>query len=839
MTERKPLHKIIERVPALKKGKDVGYLLDTINLEESIEEDNREETVRLYYFAETLKTAFEEILMAFSEPIGRGFWLTAEYGVGKSHFLATLACLLSDNSDELWGCVHNKEIKNLQFQFKKRRLFPVIAGLRGKTAISQDRQITLLEQLEKEIDEAIIQLGLEDKINITPVAETLELFDSYDPSLKGAIQSYIQQKSNTQSSELRKKQPELFADYVRHFFKKSNIPFEPKYSINDRLLYLYKQIVNAEKGFNGILFVIDEFEAWLAQRPISSQEGMFDSNVLQALTEILPKQYNCEIYTVIASQTDIPAQLQGRFKSQPLLAGSGAERDYHVICAHRVRRYKSEMEPEAKLYYHNFYNEFSCYKAEKEDSFLETFPFHPLSYETVRRFTSSVQDMPGVRLGLNIFYDVMKSEDALNLTKPITLFDTYRFSSNLQNTLSSPRFSDIQNKYQDSIELLPKIFEDEEDQTLAEAILTILYLQYIISGEQTTPMRAAELADATLTFTGAITGEQRILVLLGEMSGRIPQLEFDSTQPNNGARFVPKQTGPAPQQFIEREKEDFLQQEMLINSTWEKLLFASPAETRGHKTLFSGSTIDKAEKDEVVVNQLSYSGEILITNSWRPDLGAQIQDAYTHFRLIYLLHADSFAASDIKDPCIVVIEAEPLSDKLKDLCASYLAAEKVKKDHEPKKQKGPEASEIYSYSDQQSDNYLLKVIQSQYEPFQKGKAHTRDGINLDVLTAMTKVTPNLRHIALLRPTLENAYQESLTLFSPDKITKPIVSTDARNLVLGFVQGDTSKAVISTLDQKAVGLGLSLPEDPRRLNPQNSKLFKYLDERISKNPAITL
>jgi hypothetical protein len=171
MMTRKPLGQIIECVPAIKKGKDVGYLQNTIHLEESIEPENREETVRLYYFAETIKRAFEEILFTFSTSEGKGFWLTAEYGVGKSHFLSTLACLLSDNSDKVWKAVHDPDIRNYQFKFKKRRLFPIVAGLRGKTAINQEREITLLDQLEKEIDKTISQLHLQDKINITPIAE--------------------------------------------------------------------------------------------------------------------------------------------------------------------------------------------------------------------------------------------------------------------------------------------------------------------------------------------------------------------------------------------------------------------------------------------------------------------------------------------------------------------------------------------------------------------------------------------------------------------------------------------------------------------------------------------
>jgi predicted transcriptional regulator len=839
MPALKPLGQIIERVPALKKGKDVGYLQDTINLEESIKSEARQETVRLYYFAKTLKTAFEEILQAFSEPIGRGFWLTAEYGVGKSHFLATLACLLTDNTEGVWGSVHDKDIKNYRFHFQKRRLFPIVAGLRGKTAIAQDKPITLLEQLEKEIEESINQLGLDRKINVTPVAETLNLFDGFNASLQGAINIYIQQKSGKKPPELRKNHPDIFADLVRRFFKEQNLPFEPKVNINDRLQYLYKQIVGSNTGFNGLLFVIDEYESWLSQRPITAPEGMFDSNVLQALTEILPKQHGYEIFTVIASQTDIPAQLSGRFMAIPLLAGSDAARDYHVICAHRVRRYKPGMEGEAKLYYHSFYDEFAFYKSDTEESFLETFPFHPLAYETVRRFTSSVQDMPAVRKGLNIFYDFMKSDLALAINRPVTLHDVHKNSPNFEYALASPRFAESQRRYRDGLAVLPHIFPDEEERILAEAILTILYLQYVISGEQAIPMSAAELADATLTSTGAITGEQRILVILGEMSGRIPQLEFDSSHADKGARFIPKPIGPTPQQLLDDIKKQFGGHEIEIMDSWVKLLFAPLTETKGLKALFPGSVMDRSWKDAIVVNQISYEGEILVAGSWRADLGFPITDPNTHFRLVYLLNGSPSIASELQDSRIVVIEASPLSERLKDLCCTYLASKSLMKEFEPQNKKGPEAAEIRAFAETKFIDSLSTIIQYQLEPFQKGKAHTKEGINLDVGSSLSRPTPDQRHAAIVRPLLENAYREFPKLFDVLKIEKQIVPGDAKNLVLGLVQGDTTKAVRSTVEQKAVGLGLSMPNDPKTLNPQHSQFFKILDSRLSTNPALIL
>jgi len=694
--------------------------------------------------------------------------------------------------------------------------------------------------LEKEIDVCIEQLGLQDKINITPVAEILELFDHFDQSLQGAINLYIQNKTGTKPQDLRKNDPEQYGDFIRKYFRKSNIPLEIKYNINDRLLYLYRQIVNEKTGFNGLLFIIDEYESWLSQRSIISPEGMFDSNVLQALTEILPKQYNCEIYTVIASQTNIPAQLQGRFRSLPLLAGSGAERDYHVICAHRVRKYKPNMEVEAELYYHDFYNEFACYKSETASSFLETFPFHPLSYEIVRRFTSSVQDMPGVRLGLNIFYDVMKSEEALKSDKPITAAEVYRNSLNYQNSLASPRFATSRQRCLESLAYLPKIFpSDVEDKCLAESVLNILYLQYIISGEQAVPMTPAELADATLTSTGAITGEQHITMILGEMSHMIPQLDYDINHPERGARFTPKQTGPTPQLILEELKKEFLAQETVLIEKWERLLFAPLAQTKGQKAQFSGLSLDKPWDDEVVANQVTYRGEIFVTNSWRPDFGSAILDPYVHFRLIYLLKQNSNAADDIKDPRIVVLQANPLSDNIKEMCAIYLAAEKMMEDFDPLNKKGPEAMEFRAYAEKRFSDALAKLLQSQLEPFQKGRALTRDEINLDILSAFSKPTQDQRHTTILRPVLQKAYFEFEKRFSIDKIEKPIVQADARNLIQGLIQGDSSKAVKSTLDQKAVGLGLTQPADPKRLAPQNSVLFQELDKRLQKNPALPL
>ncbi len=353
------------------------------------------------------------------------------------------------------------------------------------------------------------------------------------------------------------------------------------------------------------------------------------------------------------------------------------------------------------------------------------------------------------------------------------------------------------------------------------------------------PMSATELADATLTATGAITGEQRILVILGEMAGKIPQLEFDPAHHDKGSRFIPRQTGPTPQQLLDKKKNEIRGHDGEINECWVKLMFASPTETRGQKALFSGYSMDKAWDDNVVANQVSYDGEIIVASSWRPDLGFPINDPYKHFRLVYLLNGNSSIAANLQDPRTVVIEAAPLSDKLKDFCCTYLSAKSLLTEFDPQRQKGPEAADIRAFADAKFIDALSSIIHYLIEPFQRGKAHTKDGLNLDVLGALSKPTPDQRHFALIRPALENAYKDFPQIFDVNRIEKHNDAADARNLFLGLVQGDTSKAVRSTLEQKAVGLGLSTPDDPKRLNPQNSQLFKILDQRLAKSSALVL
>ncbi len=95
--------------------------------------------------------------------------------------------------------------------------------------------------------------------------------------------------------------------------------------------------------------VIDEYEGWEKAHP-SPAARSHDEDVLETLAYLLPRDLGYQVVTVVASQSAVPAKLQGgqagdRFINIPLLASTN-ERDYDVIASRRVRGLREDRLPE-------------------------------------------------------------------------------------------------------------------------------------------------------------------------------------------------------------------------------------------------------------------------------------------------------------------------------------------------------------------------------------------------------------------------------------------------------------------------------------------------------------
>ena len=140
----------------------------TLSLEAAIQQ--REQTVARYRFTPSIRDYFKEILALAASDRGQGYWVQAEYGAGKTHFLATLAVLLSDRQGVAWGHVKDNDIKGFAAAFQKVRFFPIILNCKGRLA-TEGAHASLQRIVEQAIEDSLTKMGLHKKVLVSTTDE--------------------------------------------------------------------------------------------------------------------------------------------------------------------------------------------------------------------------------------------------------------------------------------------------------------------------------------------------------------------------------------------------------------------------------------------------------------------------------------------------------------------------------------------------------------------------------------------------------------------------------------------------------------------------------------------
>src|SRR5947209_5253559 len=97
-----------------------------------IQEEKAVQTVSEYLCTTALRGHFKRIFDCVSNRKGQGFWVQAEYGAGKTHFLGTLVDLLVWRDLGVWEQLRDEELKNdYSGALSKGKWFPIAFSLRG------------------------------------------------------------------------------------------------------------------------------------------------------------------------------------------------------------------------------------------------------------------------------------------------------------------------------------------------------------------------------------------------------------------------------------------------------------------------------------------------------------------------------------------------------------------------------------------------------------------------------------------------------------------------------------------------------------------------------------
>src|SRR5512136_2833873 len=97
-----------------------------------IQKEKAEQTVAEYLFTPALRGHCKRIFDRVVNRKGQGFWVQAEYGAGKTHFLGTLVDLLVWRELKVWEALRDQELRSeYSGVLSKVKWFPVAFSLRG------------------------------------------------------------------------------------------------------------------------------------------------------------------------------------------------------------------------------------------------------------------------------------------------------------------------------------------------------------------------------------------------------------------------------------------------------------------------------------------------------------------------------------------------------------------------------------------------------------------------------------------------------------------------------------------------------------------------------------
>jgi hypothetical protein len=774
------------------------------------------ETVGTYIFTNSIRDDFEKIFDSVISNRGGGFWIQAEYGAGKTHFIATLSCLLMDTGEALWNLVQNPEIRNYRFKLEKMKLFPVVINLKGE-ASAGEKEEKLLRIIERHIEETAQERNLRDRVSIATSDEIISWYKNCSQGQRDTIDTFIRQTGIDPKKAPRTQLAQLITKYCDRERITPNVSATTK----DRIKSIYDQL--EQNGYTGMLFVIDEFATRQQKHPETSKEYADDEEVLETLSWVLPKDLGLNTYIIVASHLSAPTKLKGdRFKEITLLAGKTL-REYDIIAAQRVREIIETKRPEIEQYYQYYFKNFSFFKTLDREYFFSIFPFHPKCFEAIRNITK--RELPSARAGINILHDVLVDEAIREKESLIPVSDLILgfHSKDLETTA----FQKSNRSFRSAMDGIKDIELDDEYASIAHRVVKALFLWNLAYLDVSKYLSIQDMAEMELVHDDIIKGADLIEAVLVKLRD-LRQVEYVKEK---GARFrVTGEEAVRPTEEFAKIKRRCAEKEEKISGWWEKNLILTPEQTGGGRgALFSGYSFDQKNKINTEFQKIEYPGEIIVAKYWRAEYGEALGDD-VHFRLVLLSRNMQLDTKVIKDRRIGVCVPDILSDSAKEAALNHFAITEMEMEYASKKE--PEAEEIRQWIRTKKRECIDALLDSQLPLFAGGKVYTQQALAVDEKRAFASGSLDRisNHVATCL--LSDAYQKQLidSLY----FRKNFSPNDAKKVFDGFFRKDAGPASISACENFGPGLGLSKSSLPKTFEPSHSKIFAFLKKKLEEN-----
>jgi hypothetical protein len=801
------------------------------------------ETVETYIFTDSIRAYFNQVFEEVIADRGQAYWIQAEYGAGKTHFLGTLASLLGEQPDaieqDIWDCVSDLEIQNERFQIQPKQLLPVVFSLRGEGGQGGPLERSLLDIIARETAASWESQRQQHPdlplLRVTTDDDLLEWYRSRGEGLRSDIERFVKAETSVTLAQLRSEEGDTAAaEQIVRYCQRNELQPEIAISTKERARHIYQQIEAA--GYTGMLLVMDEFAFW-QDREKTDEQRAADEETLETIGHVLPRDEGANIWTIVASQKAAPTKLKGdRFKELSLLADRN-QTDYYTIASHRIRDIQPNREPEVNQYYDFYRNNFKFIRSNSisSEQFADCFPFQPRAFDIIRRITR--ENLPSARFGIGVLYDILKRGELLSSNRLITASDLLK-SDSLTDGFKDTLYEDSYRAYQEAKDGLKELELEQDERPIADNILGLLFLEhiaYLDSGIEHL-LKVSDIVEATLTQSDVLFSEDTIdsvLLQLRELS----QIEYQSQKQVVGdrqARFVSVESdgGRNPVNIFRRAKGKTTTDEGKLLTTWREIILVSPDKTAGRNNLLGDFKLNLTAQRRVIHNQVEYKHEVVVTDQWNSSAYGSLLDLDIHARIVLLTYPGEIDSSEILDDRIAVVAIAPLTQAAKELIRDWLTVDVLQEKY--RNDATAEGEKMREFLKEKRRDIVPEIQKTQVEAYRKGKVFTRRSLGIKLSDIFRQATAEQALASLAQKLLADTYTQPLINASEFKSGKNLAQADVRKVFEGLFFPNLSVGNRNAVEHYGVGLGLTSAQNPLAFNPQNCQVFEILRQQLSQH-----
>jgi len=778
------------------------------NIREALADPVR--TLRDYLFTPGIAGYFERFFRDVKEGRGGGYWVQAEYGGGKTHFLSALLCLLGESGDEteaeVWSNVSHPELRETwEKVIRPRRLLRAHMTLMGTGSAVGGEHSRLVDLIDDAIVKGLESEGIEDP-GIRAGDEVLDWFGKLDPAIRSAIEGTFKDKTGLLVEAHRREYDYSVVKTARAVIEaaaeRKIIP-NVDVNIKEHFLHVLERLRVA--NFGGLLIVIDEY--YSRQAVLNEKEAIDDEQVIETIGSILGRSEGKPIYLVVASQAEMPAKLSQRIDPMVLLRDE--EKEYRQIVCKRIMDYKETIAEQSTLYHSYYSRNFQFLRRSTEDATREIFPFQSAVFRFLRDMVGSDRvHLPSTRFAIGVAYDSITAPGALDNRRFMTradllVGDLERDLLKATETQDAAAALRQARDYVDNVEWPIAPFHP-----MAHRVLNHLFLDSVIGGQGQT---VDQIVEGTLVQDerGMLPARQIAKTIVEQMRN-CPQIEVKGETWRFAVRIT---EGEQFETILQRAKRAVAKTDPRIQEKWRDLLTAAVSMTGGTVTYLSGLVTPISVLNEYCGIQYQTKA-IYAPRNLQTHIGPLERLVQAERVRIVVVPEPLPNPPAITDPAVAVVAPGPLTETAIDEVRGIIACGDIREEYRIKTESGTNV--ILAATDVKERDLLRSLIPRQRETYREGEIYTRDGLTLNTKQLFKDTSVNSGLSAVAQQLVRSAYDEATKMLRPPTKKTAMATADAAKVFDALFGGVTDAKSKGAAEAFGPVLGLSTVTEPLKI-----------------------